>query len=1059
MSRPEQLPPELEAILLEGLTADQKTAVRSDKRRVLIVAGAGSGKTEVMARRIAWWVGIENVPRERIVAFTFTDRAAEEMKFRIRSWLERITPAGDDVALGGMYVGTIHGFCLAKVREFWPDEYHNYDILDEGSRSALILRGFNFLLGLQALRTALSTGQYPKGQYATLKSFVDAYDQLHEHDLFAVRMASDTPPQSLGEAESEWCKQAELITNVGDTAAALAFSRAAGRYYAYLRCRRFLDFSTSQTEFLKNLRADLPRLQALLHEQVWLVVDEVQDINPVQHQLMEILVGEAGKLTAVGDHRQAIYGFRGAKVQILGNLWQEFTGAHDAEVIDLRENFRSTPRIIDVANRWAATISPVSGMQSPAMTHGYKGRLDHHRSHVALVGFTDRAGESSWIAEAIKVLIPSDTEGALHDKKDGARRGLAFADVAILVRSSTDVRTYMTALEAAGIPCVVRAGPDLFSQPEVLFFVAAIAMTAGTPRFLGSDNNPKSLPCRIRTVLSSLPLPEDVLRSAGNALRTSGLALNAGIEDRVLAAAKAVHQRILENRILSRNEVEGFRTPRLRDFLSSTRPLRRVFPQQLYHMLLAEAEVEAWDIPGARGQAALFHLGALSGLVTGMETPGWTSVKDYPWQVIGLFQFGAEEARAEEQPLMVQPDAVTISTIHGVKGLEFAAVFLADVQPQRFPSAYASRVPNLPLAGPIIQQLDVVGLADNANRDGERRLLYVAITRAERFFFLSHSGGKTSQFVKEMRDVIKNSGGLVTDNSQQILEELKYAPKEHRRDIRLSTSFSDLRYYLECPHDFYLRKVLGFAPTIDQAFGYGRGVHNLMRAIHADPKKWAALCDKPGAVEQELSGLIDRGLFYLRYTTGEPAENMRAKGLRIVADYIRKYRIELDRLTFEPEKDFETLIEYEDGSGGALIAGAIDIIRQDDPPRVTLIDFKSGDPDSDRHQKLDEEEMQLQVALYAIAAAKELEYQPERGLVRYLDAADPATAELNVPLNSEALIAAKRTVAETALSIRERRFRYGPSPSKGGVLRCTGCDFLGLCGMPEAVDFKRQNGW
>jgi DNA helicase-2/ATP-dependent DNA helicase PcrA len=93
---------------------------------------------------------------------------------------------------------------------------------------------------------------------------------------------------------------------------------------------------------------------------------------------------------------------------------------------------------------------------------------------------------------------------------------------------------------------------------------------------------------------------------------------------------------------------------------------------------------------------------------------------------------------------------------------------------------------------------------------------------------------------------------------------------------------------------------------------------------------------------------------------------MRAKGLKIVADYVQRYAVELGRLTFEPEKEFETLIEYEDGSGGALVSGAIDIVRQDDPPRVTLIDFKSGDHDSDRHQRLDEEEMKLQVSLYAV---------------------------------------------------------------------------------------------
>jgi len=359
------------------------------------------------------------------------------------------------------------------------------------------------------------------------------------------------------------------------------------------------------------------------------------------------------------------------------------------------------------------------------------------------------------------------------------------------------------------------------------------------------------------------------------------------------------------------------------------------------------------------------------------------------------------------------------------------------------------------------QKIDVAALADNGNHDGERRLMYVALTRAERFLFVSHSGARTSQFIKELRGVVKESGGMVTDNSGQVLEELKYAPKEHRRDVRLATSFSDLRYYLECPHDFYLRRVLGFAPTIDQAFGYGRGVHNLMRAIHSDPKKWADLAKDRGALENEIRRLIGKGLFYLRYTTGEPAANMRSKGVRIVADYIERYVPELAELTFEPEKEFETLVEYEDGHGGALISGAIDIVRQDDPPRVTLIDFKSGEPESDKHQNLNQEEMQFQVALYAVAAKKELQYQPDQGLVRYLDADDKTKSELQVPFDGETLRNVKSKVARTAAKIRDRNFMAGPVAQANGQHRCSTCDFLGICGMKEAVNFKRGNpaGW
>jgi len=767
-------------------------------------------------------------------------------------------------------------------------------------------------------------------------------------------------------------------------------------------------------------------------------------------------------------------------VEIIAELWEKFRKESAAEVVDLRENFRSTPRIIDLANKWAETISRVRSMETPPMAHGNPKRTDQHQSHIALVNFGTRDKEAAWIAEAIKVLVPTETEGALHDKKDGTPRGLTLSDIAVLVRSSTDVRTYMNALEAAGIPCVVRAGPDLFSQPEILFFISALATTAGCTEFFGAAHNPKSLPNRVGAVLGCTPVTGSpgsvsvavraVLKEAAKALRQTGLSFDRRVEDRVSLAAEAIWQRIRDGKTFSASQVAAFRTPRLRDFLTSKHTMRRVFPQQLFHLLLSEAEVETWDATsGGRGQSALFHLGALSGLITGIETPGWTSVEGYPWQIIGLCQYGAEEGRTEEQPLMVRPDAVSISTIHAVKGLEFAAVFLADVCARRFPSQKAREKKNFPLGHEISLTIDVAGLCDNENHDGERRLMYVALTRAERFLFVTYCGEQTSRFVQGvngskkkpglpgLRQIIADSGGRVTDDSAALLQELKYAPKEHKREVRLATSFSDLRYYLECPHDFYLRKVLGFAPTIDQAFGYGRGIHNLMRGIHSNPKKWAELAKDQKTLEAEVWKLIQRGLFYLRYTTGDPAANMRKKGVEIVSAYVKRYAAELQTLKFEPEKEFETLIEYDDGQGGALISGAIDIVRQDDPPRVTLIDFKSGDPDSDKHQKLDEKEMQLQVSLYAVAAKKELEYQPEQGLVRYLDAEDPSKAELRVALDEESIKKAKQTVAVTAAQIRDRKFVAGPAPRQDGRHRCSSCDFIGLCGVKEAVDYKKAN--
>lgn len=1030
-------------LLLEGLTDDQRAAVQSSARRVLIVAGAGSGKTEVMARRVAWWVGVDGVPKDSIVAFTFTERGAEEMKFRIRGWLER-AKIEDDTTLGGMYVGTIHAFCLKTLRELWPDAYHNYDVIDEAGRLALVQRSYFGILGLKKLKDALGTGMY-----ATIEKFLATYDILNEFDEFDPELPPGPMPYDVAN-EADWCKMAAVRNDLGTSEAATAFADSAARYYAYLRCRRFLDFSTSQSELLRMLQKAPSVLKDLRMRVTHLVVDEVQDINPVQDRIIRNIVGESGRLTAVGDHRQAIFGWRGGRVDIMARLYEELSADPDkSEVIELKENFRSTPRIIRVANLWAGTIGPLRSLSTPEMRHGNKRRRDYDSTHVAALSFDNRQAEAGWIAETISTMVRAGQPnmGAAHDTKDG-ERGLCYSDIAILIRSSTDARTYMQALERKAVPAVFRAGPDLFSQPEVLLFLGALARMADLKEFVGAPQDRRSLPKRIAATLGCDPVPDQVIDRACAVLRSVGLPLRHNSEKRIVLAGELIARRLRGKPPASEAELRRLHTRELREWLRRPGKLRRVFPQALYHYVLAEAEVGEWELVVPRGRTAMFHLGQLSSLITGIETPGWTSIDDFKYQVIGLLLWGAQNAAVEEAPLLVQPDAVTITTIHSAKGLEFPAVFLADVNAQRFPSGYAKTPPELPLEGAVLQRIAPEQLADNDNYDSERRLMYVALTRAERYLFVTCSGSKRSAFFRSVENLIRDAGGTTGGQASSVPRALQHLKSEHRRDLRLVTSFSDLRYYLECPHDFYLRKVLGFAPTIDQAFGYGRAVHNLLRAVHADPTVWAALAKNPAALERQLDELIGRGLFYLRYTTGEPLARMRARALQIVRDYILRYQTELARLTFEPEREFETLIEEEQ----VLISGAIDVIRLDDPPRVTLIDFKSGEADSDSRQKLDEDEMRLQVTVYGLAAKRELEYEPERGLVRYLGEPD-GPLEIEVNLDDETLAGARKTVLEAAREIKERNFFKGPRrPSRQGqaVLRCTECDFRLFCGMPEA---------
>ena len=400
-------------------------------------------------------------------------------------------------------------------------------------------RGFYNPLGLVALRNALA-----KGMYATIDDFLYTYDILNEYDLLDVELPEE--PFRPDWTEKDWCKAAVINTDVGSEPAADAFETSASRYYAYLHSRRFLDFSSSQTELLRLLRRRPEPLEALHAKVSHVVVDEVQDINPVQEHLVRALMGDGGSLFAVGDHRQAIFGWRGGCVDIMARFYEEFDAAEDGEVIDLPHNFRSTPRILWVANRWARTIGPVRTMSSPDMEAGTTERDDLDSSHVASLRFSSRTEEAAWIASTIRRMVdPEAKGGCLGVPKDWDDEfcGLGYPDIGILVRTSTDARTYMEALRRAGIPAVFRAGPDLFSQPEVLLFLAAMARSAGMDQFFGASFG-RSLPERIRETLDCGPDTEEVILAACSVLEEQGLPLQPGTGEHLVPVTGLMAHRI-----------------------------------------------------------------------------------------------------------------------------------------------------------------------------------------------------------------------------------------------------------------------------------------------------------------------------------------------------------------------------------------------------------------------------------------------------------------------------------------------------------------------------------
>ena len=915
-----------------------------------------------------------------------------------------------------------------------------HDVLDDAGRISLLEQGGWSVLGIASFHAAAKEAGLAPGRTAATQLFMDGYDQLNEHGLLDVELSSDPMPTDV-RSEADWCRDSRLQTPMGTSKVDKAFAESTARYYAYLRVRRFFDFSTVQSELIRSLKTHGAFARKFRSQWTHLVVDEVQDINPVQDEIIRRIVGRSGHLTAVGDHRQAIYAFRGGRIDLMGHLNQKIKTSPQGVTIELPENYRSTPKIIRIANEWSESVADHGGMTNPAMEHGLTKRVDKKPQHVALVRFDERHNEAVWIADTISSMVSLETKrGAYQDDGDRSR-GLSYSDIAILVRSSTDIRTYQEALQDRDIPAVVRGGPDLFSQPESLLVVSALALAANVSEFYGNENRPGTLPYRIKNSLGSAGDPDSVVPAAASEMRKRGIHLPRARVQRLLSLVRAIGRRTASPDHAVIVATGKTSSADARKWLSRRQPLRRVFPQQIFHWILEEAGIADWG-DSQLAESARFHVGQISQLVKSIETSGWTTPTSLKWQVIALLNWGAARARSDEAPLLVLPDAVTITTIHSAKGLEFSAVFLADVRARRFPSNKARTPPNMPFDRHAVPQIDPQRLADNDNLDNERRLMYVAITRAQRYLYVSTSGNQTSRFFRELRGIFRRHGARVVDGPLDVAPSIETRRIAPGSDGHFATSFSDLRYFTECPQDFYLRIVLGYTPTIGQEFGYGRGVHNLLRAVHARPARWAALAERPHALRQAVTALVQDGMFYLRYTTGQPLENLQRKAIQGVTAYVKRYVRELAHMEFQPEKEFETLIPEEQ----LLVSGAIDVVRLDNPPRVTIIDFKSGDSDDDNGSGLSAELMEMQIGVYGVAAKHELEFEPRNGLIRYIGEDDPKLAERRVDLSDQQLKRVRQRLVRHARRIRQREFHIGPSDPS----RCDGCDFQYICRLSDA---------
>jgi DNA helicase-2/ATP-dependent DNA helicase PcrA len=421
--------------LLAGLNREQRRAVTHRDGPQLVIAGPGTGKTEVITRRIAWLIATRRARPSEILALTFTDAAAEEMQDRV----DLLVPYGQ----AGAAIHTFHALGDRLLREHAFELGLPGDVrLINRAEAIVLLRDNLFSLGLDRYRPLGDPTRF-------LGALVDLFGRAKEEGV------------SPGRLSDYAAGLASHATDPAEKDAAAALAEQASVYGAYqdlLGLHGLIDHG-DQLSLAARLLAERAQVR---HEVVsrhrHLLVDEFQDMNRVQLDLMLALTPEGANVTAVGDLDQQIYTFRGAA----SNNVQRFADAHPGLTrVVLRRNYRSRQPIIDAARRL------IDHGPRPHLVGADARQVAARRSRsprpVRLVTFATPAEEADGVAAHVEARINA---------------GIAPRDIAVLARSNSEIEPLVRSLNILGLPVRTRTPADFFAQPEIRPLVAFLRCIA-----------------------------------------------------------------------------------------------------------------------------------------------------------------------------------------------------------------------------------------------------------------------------------------------------------------------------------------------------------------------------------------------------------------------------------------------------------------------------------------------------------------------------------------------------------------------------------------------------
>ncbi len=909
--------------ILLGLNKAQREGVTTTKGPLLIIAGAGTGKTTVITHRIAHIIEKKLAKPSEILALTFTEKAAGEMEERV----DVLVPYG----YIDTRISTFHAFGNRVLQENAIDLGLPPDFrVMTRPQQILFFQQNLFSFDLDYYRPLSNPTKFIEAILSFISRAKDEDISPEQYLQYVQKLKEKSQKAKMAKEEKE-----ELRTEIKRQ------EELATAYRKYERLKEaagFLDFGDQVVMTLRLFR-DRPKILREYQDRFkYILVDEYQDTNWAQNELVKLLAGSNKNICVVADDDQSIYRFRGAAIS---NVLEFKKTYPKAKIVSLIENYRSTQPLLDSSYRLIKHNDPdrleVREKISKKLTSTRK-----EKGRVPTELYADTLSEEA-------DLVAKEVE-KLTKKQKGGDQKYNYRDVAILVRANAAADPFLRALNMKGIPHKFVGSSGLYSQTEVKLLISYLSAISNFDDSLNLYNLASS-------EIYKLPIEDaiiamDFAKRKNKTLRSVFEKIADGkSEIELTEEGEAIVEKVIEDlktaAELSRKENVG---RVLYDFLKRVSYLSRLEKEGS-----VESEIKIQNISRFFDKIKEF--------VDLVQNESTRAFIDY---LETMRSVGDDPATVEFDPDL---DAVNVMTVHSAKGLEFPVVFLVNLVADKFPS----RMRGDPIALPNGLIKEILPSGDFHTQE-ERRLFYVGMTRAKDNLYFSWArdmGGKrnkkVSPYVLEALDKTVSEAVLVKLSPSEKIKQFAPSvtknyklPQSDQKIIKLvQGSIGD---YETCAYKYRYVHVLRLPILRHHAVVYGFALHGAVAEFYRQKMQGKKI------TLRVLLGVLENTWVTEGFLSAEHEEKRLAQAKKVLEEFYKREKDSKDVPTFI-EKNFRFTV------GDVLVTGRFDRVDVNEG-KVRVIDFKSTE-NRNREQLEKDAKSSVQIRVYALGYYKSYGVIPE----------------------------------------------------------------------------------